>query len=558
MMTTLKTMLCVTTLVVCLPVVSSHAVVLNQTDMFESDHLENWTSGASNPNPPLLSEPLSGNLNLSGYNANTPMDQQATSSAYFAAAQSKMVINGFLMNGYTNQSTGTTLPLTEVGTGPLFALPEVPSGTARLVSFGGADNSWWKWSAENNVFVLSDDQVDTLATNIVNFVTVNGYDGVDVDIEAPGSSSANHQKIIRLVKDLRKGLDSSGSAAPYGGKYLITLAASHIGACNDGSTNDSCQYILTKYGPQGTILPNNEWLGSEIDVVTHTYNDLDYINAMSYTMVDFSSDDYEPLAKASTQSYVDLLNKTTGGTDGNQKVLMGIPAFEVLPAPGTPCHDAGTQCAPITKDLAENLAQDAKDQGLYGAFLWTANYDSANGIANYGEYLGNIITGSSGLTGSGDHAMIITSTGAGGAGSKLVAFNKSQWTGDHTAAGIRGISMDLLNAGDTPLNIRLAINGAGGKFSTTNAIALAAQSGWTSGTLSTNAGDWTAVVNGTDIAATLADITEVRILSAAAPSWQGETVAAELHVDNIRVVPEPATLGLLSIAALSCLRFRRR
>ncbi len=164
----------------------------------------------------------------------------------------------------------------------------------------------------------------------------------------------------------------------------------------------------------------------------------------------------------------------------------------------------------------------------------------------------------SGPAGSGDHAMVITSTGVGGAGSKLVAFNKMQWTGDHTAAGISGISMDLRNVGNNPLNIRLSINGAGGKFSTTNAIALAAQSGWTSATLSTNAGDWTAVVNGTDIAATLAGITEVRLLSAAMPNWQGETVAAELHVDNIRVVPEPTTLGLLAIAALSCLRFRRR
>ena len=164
----------------------------------------------------------------------------------------------------------------------------------------------------------------------------------------------------------------------------------------------------------------------------------------------------------------------------------------------------------------------------------------------------------SGPAGSGDHVLAITSTGAGGAGSKLVAFNKMQWTGDHTATGIGGISMDLHNVGNNPLNIRLSINGAGGKFSTTNAIALPAQSGWTSASMSTNAGDWTAVVNGTDIAATLAGITEVRLLSAATPTWQGESVAAELHVDNIRVVPEPTTLGLLTITVLSCLRFRRR
>ena len=556
MMTTIKTMLCVTTLVVCLPVVSSHAVVLNQIDAFESDHVENWTSGASNPNPLRLSGSLSGNLNLSGYNANTPMGQQGASSTYYAAVNPKMVIDGFLMNDYCpgpNPTCSPRIGKTTVGQGPIFPMVTVPEGTARLVSFGGAGSPWWHWFPKTNFFDnVSESDVAPLAKSIVNWMHDHGYDGVDVDLEAPALTTADHNKVISLVKNIRSNLNALTDPAPYGNKYLLTLAAPHIGACDKESTNDSCRVILDKFEE------DLDWLGDYIDIVKNTHDKLDYINVMSYTMVDFSSDDYEPLTKASTQSYVDLLNKITGGTDGNQKVLMGIPAFELLPAPGTPCHDSGTQCAPITKDLAENLAQDAKDQGLHGVFLWTSNYDSANGMTHYGEYLGNIITGSPGLTGSEDQGMIITSTGTGRAGSKLVAFNKSQWTGDHTAAGIRGILMDLHNAGDTPLNIRLAINGAGGKFSTTSAIALAAQSGWTSALFPTTAGDWTAVSGGADIAATLAGITEVRILSAAAPSWQGETVAAELHVDNIRAIPEPATLGLLAIAALGCLRFRRR
>ena len=41
-------------------------------------------------------------------------------------------------------------------------------------------------------------------------------------------------------------------------------------------------------------------------------------------------------------------------------------------------------------------------------------------------------------------------------------------------------------------------------------------------------------------------------------AWQGDRLAGELHVDNIRAVPEPATLYLLALAGLSGLWFLRR
>ena len=162
-----------------------------------------------------------------------------------------------------------------------------------------------------------------------------------------------------------------------------------------------------------------------------------------------------------------------------------------------------------------------------------------------------------GPTGAGDAALGINSTGNNGPGSRLVAFNTLQWAGDYTAAGIDAIGMDLRNVGSSSLHIRLAADGAGGRFATTTAISLAGLGNWTSAVLSIGPGDWTAV-GGTDVNATLASLTQLRVLSAATPAWQGDRLAAELHVDNIRAVPEPATLYLLALAGLSGLWFLRR
>ena len=141
---------------------------------------------------------------------------------------------------------------------------------------------------------------------------------------------------------------------------------------------------------------------------------------------------------------------------------------------------------------------------------------------------------------------MLRSIGGGGAGSRLSAFNTAQWTGDYTAAGITGIALDLRNFGNTEVAIGVRVEGSG-TFQSLNPIVLAPGSGWTSAVLSLDASE---LVGGGDLGMTLANVFRLRIEDSRGP------IVADVGVDNIRAVPEPASLALLATAAL--LAFRRR
>ena len=342
---------------------------LEQVDLSNPVNKNNLTLNAeysSNSIPALI-----------GYNVNSPEATEAVNSEYMNTVNPKIIINGFLMNGFYEKIKSKTLEPTEVGKGPLFDLPPLKPGSnsARLLSYGGAGSSYWHWDV-THFLELSDSQIDTLIPNISTYAINNGYDGVDIDIEGPNLTADDKEKITRLVKGVRKALDSTTKKAPYGGDYLLTFAASHIGACETTSTNESCRTILDyfKYPSQ------QQWLGGQVEIINEVHEDIDLINVMSYTMVPFSDKtNYESLAKASAKSYADLLNKITGKSDGNKKIILGIPAWDK------------TEEA-IPQKTAENLASYVKDENFYGAFIFSSNYDSAQGKANYNnQYLGSII-----------------------------------------------------------------------------------------------------------------------------------------------------------------------
>lgn len=150
----------------------------------------------------------------------------------------------------------------------------------------------------------------------------------------------------------------------------------------------------------------------------------------------------------------------------------------------------------------------------------------------------NVITG--GPDGVDDNFLQYSTTGnANGAGSRMIIQNvDSRWLGDFTTAGIVRIKMDVRVSG-ADLNLRVSLTGSGGRISTTNAVTVTAGSGWTSIIIPIAAADME-TVGGSDISATLANVTEMRILSNSSPSWLGEVlydglnpVVATLEIDNI-------------------------
>ena len=178
---------------------------------------------------------------------------------------------------------------------------------------------------------------------------------------------------------------------------------------------------------------------------------------------------------------------------------------------------------------------------------WSHGFGSSNPPVN-------VNTG--GPAGAGDAFLSIAASGTAGSGSRLIAFNRVQWTGDYLSAGVRGIVADVNNFSSTAMNLRVAFKGPGGGFASNDAVELASNSGWQSIDFSLAETAFSPVsINGamgTDFTATLGDVAELRLLSSGSPSWRGDVIDAELGADNLRaVVPEPSMLGLLAIGFLA-------
>lgn len=164
-----------------------------------------------------------------------------------------------------------------------------------------------------------------------------------------------------------------------------------------------------------------------------------------------------------------------------------------------------------------------------------------------------------GPEGPGDDSLMIRSTGGGGPGSRFVAFNKAQWQGDYLAVGVSMIVLDVKNIGSTTLQMRVAVEGLGGRFVTTLAVPVSPGSDWQTIELSIEPGDLTPDPSG-DVNTTLASVFEFRILSAQSPSFTGDSIDALGLVDNVMAVPEPSALLLFvaSLASVGLLQVAKR
>ncbi|MEP7365885.1 MAG: PEP-CTERM sorting domain-containing protein [Acidobacteriota bacterium] len=189
---------------------------------------------------------------------------------------------------------------------------------------------------------------------------------------------------------------------------------------------------------------------------------------------------------------------------------------------------------------------------------WTAGGGPVGGVPPNPP--ANIPTG--GPAGLNDNYLQITSNGSSGAGGRLVALNAlGQWAGDYAGLGLGVISMDLINLGQSDLEIRLylenPIPGPPTDDAVTGSFFLPAGSGWMHATFDVSAAGLT-VLNGS-AANLLSNVTVLRIMHNAAAGFPPPQIAAVLGVDNIAAeVPEPSTMLLSMFGAGMLLLNRHR
>ena len=146
---------------------------------------------------------------------------------------------------------------------------------------------------------------------------------------------------------------------------------------------------------------------------------------------------------------------------------------------------------------------------------------------------------SGGPSGPGDGYLENRSSGFFGAGSRMVMFNTSSWSGDWNDEGIQKITAHMANFGATDLFMRIAIQGDGtGRYSSTDAVVLPADGLWREVTFGVSTSDLTLIGGASSLDQVLASVSILRILSARfGPNWVGDAVVGDLGVDNIRAVP---------------------
>ena len=151
-----------------------------------------------------------------------------------------------------------------------------------------------------------------------------------------------------------------------------------------------------------------------------------------------------------------------------------------------------------------------------------------------------------GPTGIGDAFLRLVSSGNAGPGGKLVGISGSQWHGDYIAAGIMGIAMDVRNLGATTVSLRVYFDGPDGTAFSADPINLPSGSGWMHVVFPTVPAALVGAVPGSPLAA-LSNVGDLRLFHNSVAGYPGPNIAAQIGIDNVTAVPEPAawaTLGL--------------
>jgi len=145
------------------------------------------------------------------------------------------------------------------------------------------------------------------------------------------------------------------------------------------------------------------------------------------------------------------------------------------------------------------------------------------------------------------------SDGSGANGKWLMWSAQADWTGDYAAAGVAGISFWANVTSGANIDMRVAISGTGGVFST-NPITFVSGNGWTKYTFDLAAASMNYVGGGTnDFASTLSSVNKLEIFGGAVnPVYKSAnggfaeagTSVNTILIDNVAAIPEPFTSAM--------------
>lgn len=146
-----------------------------------------------------------------------------------------------------------------------------------------------------------------------------------------------------------------------------------------------------------------------------------------------------------------------------------------------------------------------------------------------------------GPDGAEDNYLEVSASGGSGAGSRSAILNRSQWTGDWTAAGIDRISAYVLHVDRTsPLNMRIAVSNATGQsgtwFVSQSAQQVSNSEGWV--LLNFNLSDLTRGTGTASLDQVLSSVAEFRFVNTSVVSHMGDQIAVTFGLDDIKAETE--------------------
>ncbi|MCA9213032.1 MAG: hypothetical protein KDB27_08205 [Planctomycetales bacterium] len=150
-----------------------------------------------------------------------------------------------------------------------------------------------------------------------------------------------------------------------------------------------------------------------------------------------------------------------------------------------------------------------------------------------------VIQDSGGPNGDGDSFLLLTARGGNGPSSRLSVFNDSPaWTGDYEAAGISGISVDLMNpATSTAVLLRAVLFGpgsTGNRWTSTEPISVANDGSWNNYFFPIDEASFTRVQGRSTFDEVISGNIRVMLRhDSGTPSGTGTAIRAQLGIDNI-------------------------